>query len=158
MMEKRDIIVSLGVLILIIFIVGGLLTGRGPNIVKAVDKKYSLKSVEGPVKTYDSKDDLNMTVNSISSLKKPYDQKIDSTGKSILLYDEAVIIVEDKGGHTEIELIEDHKTAYRRHHNTMIFFWGNNLYRNGRIRTPRSIRKGSIGSSSSRGGGFGFGK
>lgn len=156
-MERKDIIISLGVLILIIFIAGRLF-GGGPNIVKAVNDKFSLKSVEGSVKIYSSKDNLYDTVYQINSLKKPYDQKKDSTGKSILLYDEAVVIVEDKSGHTEIELIEDHKTAYRRHHNTMVFFWGSNLYSNGRIRTPRSIRKGSIGSSSYHGGGFGFGK
>ena len=158
LMEGRDILISLGVFILIIVIASSSFTGRGPNIVKAVADKYPLKSIEGNIKIYNSDDDFNMTVNSISSLKKPYDQKIDPDGKSILLYDEAVVIVEDKDGNIEVELIEDHDTAYRRHRNTMVFFWGNNLYQNGRIRTPRSIREGSIGSSSSRGGGFGFGK
>lgn len=157
-MSGKDIFITLGVLFIIIVIAGGSFIGSGPDIVRAVDDKFSLKSTEGSIKVYNSNDDINSTVSSIDSIKKPYDQKVDQEGKAVLLYDEAVIVVEDKDGNTEIEVIKDHQTAYNRHRNTLIFFWGNNLYSNGMIRTPRSIRNGSIGSSPSRGGGFGFGK
>ncbi len=157
-MSGKDVFITLGVLLIIIIIAGSSFIGSGPDIVKAVDDKFSLKSTEGSIRIYNSSDDITTTINSIDSIKKPYDQKVDSEGKAVLLYDEAVIVVEDRDGNTEIELIKDHQTAYNRHRNTMIIFWGGNLYSNGRIRTPRSIRKGSIGSSTSRGGGFGFGK
>jgi len=157
-MSGKDVFITLGVLLIIITIAGSSFSGSGPDIVKAVDEKFPLKSTEGSIRVYNSSDDINTTVNSIDSIKEPYDQKIDQQGKAVLLYDEAVVVVEDKDGNTEIEVIKDHQTAYNRHRNTLIFFWGNNLYSNGRIRTPRSIRNGSIGSSPTRGGGFGFGK
>lgn len=157
-MEVKDKIITLVAIIFMIVIASSFFIGGGPDIVEAVDDKYSLKSVDGRIRTYYSNDDVNATIYNIDYIKEPYDQKIKSGEKGILLYDEAVIVVEDKDGRTEIELVRDHKTAYHRHHNTMFLFWGNNLYRDGRIRTPRSMRNGSIGSSPSRGGGFGFGK
>lgn len=157
-MNGRDVLITLGVLGLILFMAGSSFIGGGTNIVKAVDDNYSLKDTEGNIRVYQSDDSLDTTIRKIDSLKQPYDQQVDASGKGVLLYDEAVIIVEDKDGITEIELIKDHKTAYNRHRNTMFLFWGSNIYRDGRIRTPRSIRRGSIGSSPSRGGGFGFGK
>ncbi len=131
---------------------------KAPSIVKAVSDKYPLMTSENGVLTYSSKSDLRSTVNDIVLQKKPYDQKVDTTGKSILLYNEAVIVVKEQNSSTEIEVIKDHQQAYNTHRSTMILFWGSNPYRNGRIRTPRSIRQGSIGSSPSLGGGFGFGK
>jgi len=157
-LEIRDILISLGVLLIIIYMSSSSFLGQGPSIVKAVSDKYPLVTSENGVLTYSSKDDLSLTVNDIVSQKDPYDQKVDTTGKSILLYDEAVIIVREENSSTEIEVIKDHQNAYNRHRSTMILFWGSNPYRNGRIRTPRSIRQGSIGSSPSLGGGFGFGK
>lgn len=157
-MEIKQFVLTLGVLLLIIIIAATSFMGNGPDIAKAVSDKFPLKSTNGYIHTYQSPDNANKTVNTIVSIKRPYDQKVEAEGKSILLYDEAVLVVEEKDGITEIELIEDHQVAYNHHRNTMIFFWGGNLYQNGRIRTPRSIRNGSIGSSSNRGGGFGFGK
>ena len=156
-MEGQDFFISLGVLLITIFMASSFM-GSEPNIVEAVSDKYPLKTTDGQVRKYSSNNDVYTTINNIVSIKEPYDQKVKMTKESVLLYDEAVVIVRNQNRTTEIEVIEDHKTAYRRHRGTMILFWGNNPYRNGRIGTPRSIRKGSIWSSPSRGGGFGFGK
>ena len=130
----------------------------GTNIVRAVDENYQLQDNDGTIKKYKSSRNVSDTVNDVVRLKRPYDKKVDKDGKSILLYDDAVIVIEDEEGKTEIELIKDHGKAYNRHRNTMIMYWGGSVYRNGRINTPRSIRRGSFGSSSTRGGGFSFGK
>jgi outer membrane lipoprotein-sorting protein len=157
-MDGQDLLISLGALILIIFIASSSFMGHGSNIVNAVSEKYPLISNDDGVRIYRSNNDIRSTVNNIVSIKKPYDQKMDLTRGSILLYDESVIVVQNQSGTTEVEVIKNHQRAYNRHRGTMILFWGNNLFRNGRIRTPRSMRKGSIGSSPSLGGGFGFGK
>ncbi|MFW6287147.1 MAG: DUF4247 domain-containing protein [bacterium] len=159
-MDKKGLYIFVGGLILILIIlISSSSINRGPNIAKAISDKYPLKSTEGSIRIYNSSEDVNSTVFNIRNIKRPYDEKIENDGTTgILLYHEAVIIVEDKEGNTEIELIRDHQRAYNRHRNTMIMFWGNNLYSNGRIQTPRSIREGSVRSSSSRGGGFSFGK
>lgn len=148
--------VTLAILLIITLSITG--CNVGPNIVKAIDGKYPLKSATGDIRIYKSDADVNDTVNNIVVLKNPYDKKVDENGKSILLYDEAVLIISEQNNETEIELVKDHETAYNRHRNTMIMFWGGNVFSRGRIRTPRSIRRGSVGSPSTRGGGFSFGK
>ncbi len=157
-MDGRDLFISLGVIIITFFIASSVFMGPGTSIANAVSDKYPLINSENGIRIYSSNSDIKTTANNIASLKKPYDQKVDTSNESILLYDEAVVVVKEQNGTTEIEVIEDHQTAYNRHHSTMVLFWGSNLYQNGRIRTPRSIRQGSIGSSPSSGGGFGFGK
>ena len=157
-MEAKDLLISVAALVLIIILASTFLMGNRSNIVKAVDSKFPLINYENGVRRYSSNNGVTSTVNKIASLKEPYDRKVDLNRESILLYDEAVVVVRDQSGKTEIEVIKDHQRAYRRHRGTMIFFWGNNLFRNGRIRTPRSMRRGSIGSNPSLGGGFGFGK
>ena len=157
-MEVKDLLVSVAALILIIIFASTFLMGNGSNIVKAVDDSFSLKNNENGIRRYSSNSGVTSTVNKITSLKEPYDQKVDLNRESILLYDEAVVVIRDHDGTTEIELIKDHQRAYHRHRGTMVLFWGNNLFRDGRIRTPRSMRRGSIGSNPSLGGGFGFGK
>ncbi|MEJ6951000.1 DUF4247 domain-containing protein [Natronospora cellulosivora (SeqCode)] len=150
MKENKSLYIFIFLILSIIVIA---ITGCSRNVVKAINDQYTIKRVEGTVRIYESNLDADRTVANLINIKKPYNQNLDED-KKILLYKNAVIVVKEDEEGTEIELIENHQVAYNRHSSYM----GGYVIHSGRINTPGSVRTGSSRTSSSRSGGFSFGK
>ncbi|MFW5972084.1 MAG: DUF4247 domain-containing protein [Bacillota bacterium] len=158
-MDKSSF-VSVAIALVIMIVFGVMVFGSSSSesrIANAVGENFQIKDVEGQVVKYHSPYNVQTTADKITSFSKPHDKKINSSDVSVLLYSDASIFLKAEDDGTEIELIRDHQRAYNRHRHVLVGYWGPNVYRRGRLGSPRSFRSGSIGSSSG-GGGFGFGK
>ncbi|MBM7556694.1 DUF4247 domain-containing protein [Halanaerobacter jeridensis] len=145
---NQEISVFLFLLIIVPIIIGcSYVVFSYNDIEDEIEDNFTLKEkINDDVKIFKSKQDVDKTVDEITTLVKPYDQADEPSGKTVLLYqDEVVIVKPSPDGNSLIEVCE-HDDAHRRHTNIITTHWGSRM------------RNGNIGNPPSRSGGFGFGK
>jgi hypothetical protein len=136
---------TIGIIVLIVMVIIGVALFPSASIAKRIDEKFKLKGRENDVLIYQSPHNLASTSSKISNLKRPRDIK-GSDNNRFLLYENYIVVLKPRGlNNTDIEVMR-HSRAYNRYRGPIVNYWGG------------TIRNGSIGRSSSRGGGFGFGK
>ncbi|OCL27352.1 hypothetical protein U472_07790 [Orenia metallireducens] len=136
---------TIGIIVLVIMVVIGVALFPSASIAKKIDEKFKLKGRENDVLIYQSPYNLTSTSSKISNLKRPRDIRT-SNNNRFLLYENHIVVLKPKGlNNTDIEVM-GHSRAYNRYRGPIVNYWGG------------TIRSGSIGRSSTRGGGFGFGK
>jgi len=136
---------TVGIIVLIIMIVIGVALFPSASIAKKIDKNFKLSRRDNDVLIYHSPYNLTSTSSKISGLKRPRDIK-SSDNNRFLLYENYIVVLKPRGlNNTDIEVM-GHRRAYNRYRSPIVNYWGG------------TIRNGSIGRSSTRGGGFGFGK
>ena len=117
------------------------------DIEKEIEENFALKEkINDDVSVFKSDQEVDKTVDKITTLATPYDQANETNGKAVLLYEDEVVVVKPNSNNQSLIEVCEHDDAYRRHSNIITAHWGSRM------------RNGNIGNPPSRSGGFGFGK